>query len=88
MTSVYEVSLKQMEAFAELGYIVLPQVIPPPIIVVATRAIEDLKQREPPPPKGNHAYWLEVTPPDQFLSLLLDTSARLPIRSFFWRSGH
>lgn len=76
MTSVDNVSLEQMEAFAELGYIVLPQVLPPPMIEFATRAIEDLKQREPPPPQGHHAYWL--TPPDPFLSLLFDTPA-LPL---------
>lgn len=76
--SIGNVSLEQMEAFAELGYIVLPQVLPRPIIEVARRAIEELKQREPPPPQGNHAYWLTVTPPDPFLSLLLDTPA-LPL---------
>ena len=42
--SIRNVSLEQMKSFAELGYVVLPQVLPPPIIEFATRAIEDLKQ--------------------------------------------
>ncbi len=55
-----KVSPEQMEAFADLGYIVLPQVLPQATIEFAKNAIEDLKQREPPPPQGNHAYWLTV----------------------------
>ena len=40
MTCVADVSLEQMQAFAELGYIVLPQVVPRPILDVAANEIE------------------------------------------------
>jgi hypothetical protein len=85
MTSVYDINLEQMKAFANLGYIVLPQVVPRPIIEVATRVIEDLRQREPPPPQGHHSYGLKVTPPHPFLSLLLDTPALPLIESLIGR---
>src|SRR5262245_5224960 len=83
---MHDVTIEQKRAFAELGYVVLPQVVPRPRIEVAVRAVAGLSEREPPAHRGNHAYWLKVEPPDPFLSLLLDSPA-VPLIESLIRPG-
>ena len=62
----------QMRAFAEHGYVVLPNVVPGPLLDEAQRAIDGLVAREPPPPdrRGHHFYWLnDPAPSDPLLRL-------------------
>jgi hypothetical protein len=50
---------EQLAEFAERGFVVVPQVIPPDLLRSATQAIERLIARRPPPAalRGPHHYF-------------------------------
>lgn len=49
----------QLEEFAERGFVVVRQVVPPEPVAAATRTIDALLTRRPPGDdvRGNHFYW-------------------------------
>jgi hypothetical protein len=47
MTTAHDVTVEQMEAFAELGYIVLPKAVPRPRIERRHQGFDDLSRCPP-----------------------------------------
>lgn len=70
-------SRQQRQAFAEQGYVVVPQVVPRPLIEAARREIESRLEREPPPAGHAGPYMLFLTEPmpDALLTLLSGSPA-------------
>src|SRR5437867_12633364 len=68
---------QQKQTFAEQGYLVVQQVIPPPLIDAARREIEGHVAREPPPTGhvGPYFYFLANPLPDRLRALLFDSPA-------------
>jgi hypothetical protein len=54
---------EQVRTFARRGFVVVPQVIPQELLAQASRAIDELLAREPPPRevRGHHFYFLPAT---------------------------
>lgn len=68
----------QLRTFAERGSVVIPDVVPQPLIEAAMQRIDQLVERDPPPPghRGFHFYW-EANPADTdpLVALLQDSRA-------------
>jgi hypothetical protein len=56
---------EQLRTFAERGFVVVPQVVPQELLATASRTIDELLGREPPPRdvRGPHFYLLEAATP-------------------------
>jgi hypothetical protein len=64
---------EQLCSFAERGFVVIPGLVPRDLIEAATKCVDALIEREPPPPdrRGPHFYWRnELAAPDPLLSLV------------------
>jgi ectoine hydroxylase-related dioxygenase (phytanoyl-CoA dioxygenase family) len=68
---------QQKQAFAEQGYVVVPQLISRPLIDAARQEIECRVAREPPPAghPGPHAYFLKEPLPESLRDLLFGSPA-------------
>ena len=68
---------QQLRAFAEDGYVVLPQVVSSQLIEAARRDIAARVEQEPPPAghRGPHFYFLTDEPPSALLAPLRDSAA-------------
>ena len=71
-------SKDHLRAFAEHGFVVIPNVIPSALLRAAKQDIDGLVAREPPPPdrRGFHFYWRNgLAAPDPLLGLLTRSPA-------------
>jgi hypothetical protein len=68
---------EQVRAFAERGFVVVPQVVPQELLATASRTIDELLGREPPPRdvRGAHFYFLEAATVPALLALLTGSPA-------------
>jgi len=69
---------EQMRSFAERGYVVVRNAVPKELIEAASREVDDLIQRDPPPSghRGFHFYWgSPSSDTDPLLALLQASSA-------------
>lgn len=68
---------QQKQAFAEDGYVVVPQVVSHDLIEAARRAIHSCIRQGPPAPehRGPYFYFLASTLPDALTALLFDSPA-------------
>ena len=68
---------EQLRSFAADGYLVIPDVVPPDLLSIATREIDALITKDPPPKdhRGQHFYWQRLQDRDPFLRILLDSNA-------------
>ncbi len=68
---------QQKQHFAEFGYIVLPQVVPPPLIEAARKEIQSRLRHEPPADehRGPFFYWMDSTLPESLTGLLFGSPA-------------
>lgn len=67
----------QVEEFAERGFLVLPQVVPPDVVDAATRAIDELIEHGPPDPvvRGPYNYTTDTTGAPALTALLSGSPA-------------
>jgi Phytanoyl-CoA dioxygenase (PhyH) len=69
----------QLRSFAERGFVVIPNVVPPPLVEAAMQRIDRLVEQNPPPAdrRGFHFYW-EQNPvdTDPLAALLQESRAR------------
>jgi ectoine hydroxylase-related dioxygenase (phytanoyl-CoA dioxygenase family) len=67
----------RLEEFAERGFVVLPQVVPPDLLTAASHAIDAMVEREPPGPavRGPHFYFPEAAKVPALLAPLTDSPA-------------
>jgi ectoine hydroxylase-related dioxygenase (phytanoyl-CoA dioxygenase family) len=74
---------QQKQAFAEQGYVVVPQLVSRPLLEAARREIESRMAQEPPPAGhlGPHMYFLMEPFPDSLRALLFDTPALRAVES-------
>jgi hypothetical protein len=68
---------EQLRAFAERGFVVVPQVVPQALVGTASRAIDELLGREPPPSevRGPHFSFLPAATAPSLLALLTQSPA-------------
>jgi hypothetical protein len=70
---------EQLGSFAERGFVVIRGLVPRDLIEAATKCVDALIERDPPPPdhRGPHFYWRnELAAPDPLLSLVADGMVR------------
>lgn len=67
----------QVAEFAERGFLVLPQVVPPEVVSAAWRAIDEIIRRDPPGPqvRGPYNYILDARRTEPVTALLSDSTA-------------
>jgi ectoine hydroxylase-related dioxygenase (phytanoyl-CoA dioxygenase family) len=67
----------QLDEFAERGFLVLPQVVPPDVVATAARAIDELIKHEPPDPgvRGPHNYIADTRATPALTALLAESPA-------------
>jgi hypothetical protein len=67
----------QIGEFAERGFLVLPRVVPPDVAAAASRAIDELIEREPPGPgvRGPHNYFRPAAAVPELAALLAGSPA-------------
>jgi hypothetical protein len=68
---------EQVRTFARRGFVVVPQVVPQELLAQASRAIDELLGREPPPRqvRGHHFYFLPATRAPALRALLTKSPA-------------
>ena len=68
----------QLKQFAERGFLLLPQVIPPDVTVAASTAIDELIKHDPPGPdvRGPHNYFPEARQAPALAALLTGSPAK------------
>jgi hypothetical protein len=68
---------EQVRAFAERGFVVVPQVVPQELLATASRTIDELLGREPPPRevRGPHFHFLQAATAPALLALLTQSPA-------------
>jgi hypothetical protein len=72
-----QLSSGQLKQFAERGFLLLPQVIPPDVTVAASTAIDELIKHDPPGPdvRGPHNYFPEARQAPALAALLTGSPA-------------
>jgi hypothetical protein len=68
---------EQLQAFAERGFVVVPQVVPQELLAQASRTIDELLSRDPPARevRGPHFYFLQASTAPALLALLMQSPA-------------
>jgi hypothetical protein len=68
---------EQLDEFAERGFLVLPQVVPPAVVTAASSAIDGLIEQAPPDPgvRGPHNYIADTRTNPALTALLADSPA-------------